>query len=65
MAVKIGLCLEEIPDGHFGLVLGRSCLAAHTGIVVLGGVIDNNYRGEVLVILRSLGKPLFIKPGDR
>ena len=42
-----------VPDGHAGLVLPRSGLAARHGVTCLNapGLIDPGYRGEVAVIL--------------
>ena len=42
-----------IPEGHAGLVLPRSGLAAHHGITCLNapGLIDSGYRGEIRVVL--------------
>jgi dUTP pyrophosphatase len=42
-----------IPDGHAGLVLPRSGLAARHGITLVNspGLIDSGYRGEVRVLL--------------
>jgi dUTP pyrophosphatase len=42
-----------IPDGHAGLVLPRSGLAARHGIALVNapGLIDAGYRGEVRVLL--------------
>lgn len=46
----------ELPPGHVGLVCSRSGLAAKNGIFVLNapGVIDEDYRGELKVILGRL-----------
>ena len=43
----------ELPPGHVGLVCSRSGLAAKEGIFVLNspGVIDEDYRGEIKIIL--------------
>lgn len=41
----------EIPEGYYGQIFGRSGLAYRSGIAVLGGVIDSDYRGEIKVIL--------------
>ena len=51
-SVGTGLVVA-IPDGHAGLVLPRSGLAARHGISVLNapGLIDSGYRGEVRVLL--------------
>ena len=42
-----------IPEGHAGLVVPRSGLAARHGIAVVNapGLIDSGYRGEVRVLL--------------
>ena len=65
--VGTGLKLE-IPSGFGAMVCSRSGLAAKNGIQVLNapGLIDNDYRGEVKVILHNSGKEDFIvKKGDR
>jgi dUTP diphosphatase len=51
-SVGTGVALE-IPDGHAGLVLPRSGLAARHGIALVNapGLIDSGYRGEVRVLL--------------
>ena len=45
----------EIPEGHAGLVVPRSGLAAKHGLSIVNapGLIDAGYRGEVLVILHN------------
>lgn len=55
-----------IPDGYVGIIKGRSGLALHYSLDVLGGVIDSNYRGEVRVIV-DMNHPtdLVVKKGDR
>lgn len=67
VAVHTGLAVE-IPDGHGGLVLPRSGLAAKYGIGLVNapGLIDAGYRGEVQVLLRNGGEELFVvEPGMR
>lgn len=46
----------ELPPGYVGLVCSRSGLAAKNGVFVLNapGVIDEDYRGELKVILGRL-----------
>jgi len=44
-----------IPEGFYGRVAPRSGLAIKYGIDVLAGVIDSDYRGEILVALVNLG----------
>lgn len=65
--IRTGLQLA-IPEGHFGMVVGRSGLGVKHGISVLNGVgiIDSGYRGEILVGLINHGKkPFSISSGDR
>jgi dUTP pyrophosphatase len=65
--VGTGLAIA-IPDGHAGLVLPRSGLAAKHGIGVLNapGLIDSGYRGEVRVVLYNPGRETFrVEPGMR
>jgi len=56
-----------LPPGHEGQVRPRSGLAAKHGITVLNapGTIDEDYRGEVKVILINHGARYTISPGDR
>jgi len=59
----------EIPDGHAGLVLPRSGLAARHGIALVNapGLIDAGYRGEVRVLLLNTDReePFEVAVGDR
>jgi dUTP pyrophosphatase len=57
-----------LPTGHEGQVRPRSGLAARHGVTVLNapGTIDEDYRGEVQVLLINHGSEAFtIKSGDR
>jgi dUTP pyrophosphatase len=67
LVVGTGLKLE-IPSGFGAMVCARSGLSAKNGIQVLNGpgIVDNDYRGEIKVILHNSGKEDFIvKKGDR
>jgi dUTP pyrophosphatase len=44
-----------IPESCVGLIWDKSGLAAKQGITCLGGVIDTQYRGEIMVTLANLG----------
>ena len=53
----------QFPPGYFGKVFGRSELAM-TQIDALGGVIDSDYRGDIMVIIQNHSKiPLKVHPG--
>ncbi|NXO63538.1 DUT protein, partial [Phainopepla nitens] len=55
-----------LPSGCYGRVAPRSGLAAKHFIDVGAGVIDEDYRGNVGVVLFNFGKETFeIKKGDR
>lgn len=58
-----------VPDGHAGLVLPRSGLAARHGIALVNapGLIDAGYRGEVRVLLLNTDSDATfeVSPGDR
>lgn len=56
----------EIPVNHFISFRDKSGLAAKQGIQVLGGVIDENYRGNWMVILLNTGTESYkIEQGDK
>jgi dUTP pyrophosphatase len=52
---KTGLSMA-IPSGMYGRIAPRSGLALKNGIDVLAGVIDEDYRGEIGVVLINLGQ---------
>ena len=65
--VPTGLAIA-LPAGHEGQVRPRSGLAFRHGITVLNspGTIDEDYRGEVAILLVNHGtEPHTIHPGDR
>ena len=49
----------SLPENSYGSVRDKSSLAAK-GSLTLGGVIDNNYMGEIIVIMTSLIEPIKI-----
>ena len=66
--VRTGIAIA-LPDGHAGLVVPRSGLAARHGISVVNapGLIDAGYRGEVKVLLLNTDReaPFEVAPGER
>lgn len=65
--INTGIALE-IPDGLVGLIYARSGLACKKGIAPANkvGVIDSDYRGEIIVALYNHSEnPLIISYGDR
>lgn len=62
---KTGIAIA-IPRGTYARIAPRSGLAYKHGIDVLAGVIDEDYRGDVGVILINLGtEPFTVRHGDR
>jgi dUTP pyrophosphatase len=65
--VRTGVAIA-LPDGYAGLVLPRSGLAFRHGVTCANspGLVDPNYRGELMVILINLGGEAFVaEAGDR
>lgn len=66
--VATGLAVA-IPQGHAGLVMPRSGLAAKHGIALVNapGLIDPGYRGELRVLLLNTDRSevFEVGPGDR
>ena len=65
--VKTGISLE-LPEGFEAQVRSRSGLALKNGVFVLNspGTIDNDYRGELCVILANFStEPFIIEHGMR
>lgn len=58
--IKIKLA---IPNDHYGHICCRSSLAKK-GCSIEAGIIDQDYRGEIQVMLR-VREPLTIKKGDK
>ena len=49
--IPIGIAVE-LPEGYYGQISCRSSLAIRK-LTTLGGVIDNDYRGEIYVTLMN------------
>lgn len=53
--IPTGIAME-IPEGHVGLVWDKSGLAMKHGIKTIGGVVDSQYRGEIIIGVINLSK---------
>ena len=51
-----GICIS-LPEKFYGSIRDKSSLAAK-GLLTLGGVIDNDYTGEIIIIMTSLIEPI-------
>lgn len=65
--IKTGIALE-VPTGYAGLIYARSGLASKKGLAPANkvGVVDSDYRGEVMVALHNHSKEdKTIEPNER
>ena len=53
-----------LPEGIIGLVLGHSLLSLQ-GILVVSGVVDSDYTGEIKVLISLPAKTVQINKGQR
>lgn len=60
---RTGLAVA-IPPGHYGRLAPRSGLATESGLDVLAGVIDADYRGEIGCLLFNSGDELIHLPAQ-
>ncbi|HZI17993.1 MAG TPA: dUTP diphosphatase [Pyrinomonadaceae bacterium] len=64
-AVRTGLAVA-VPEGFYGRVAPRSGLAVRHGVDVLAGVVDSDYRGElVCAIINHGSEPFVAEKGTR
>ena len=61
--INTGTCIS-LPENSYGSIRDESSLAAK-GLLTLGGVIDNDYTGEIIIIMTSLTEPIKIKRGQK
>ena len=50
----------EIPRGWVGLIRDRSGLASRSGLIVVAGVIDSDYRGPVMIAMHNVSDRMAI-----
>ena len=65
--IPTGLAME-IPDGTFGAIYARSGIATREGLAPANkvGVIDSDYRGEIIVALHNHSDEYrIVEPGQR
>ena len=54
-----------IPPGYYGRIAPRSGLTAKYGIIIGGGVIDDDYRGGIKVLMSCLLGMYDVSRGER
>ena len=61
--INTGICISLL-ENSYGSIRNKSSSAAK-GLLTLGGVIDSDYTGEIIVIMTSLIEPIKIKKGQK
>ena len=71
IGIKVGSMIKantgiriSLPKNTYGSIRDKSSLATK-GILTLGGVIDRDYTGEIIVIKTSLIESIKIKKGQK
>ncbi|PJF38191.1 MAG: dUTP diphosphatase, partial [Phototrophicales bacterium] len=55
-----------LPPGHVGLIWDRGGMAANHVLHTMAGVVDENYRGELMIVMINLSDRAYqIEQGDR
>ena len=54
----------SLTENSYGSIRDKSSLAAK-GLLILGGVIDNDYTRKIIIIMTSLIEPIKIKQGQK
>ena len=61
--IDTGICVS-LPENSYGSIRDKSSLTAK-GLLTLGGIIDNDYTGEIIVIMTSLIELIKFKKGQK
>ena len=61
--VNTGICIS-LPENTYGSIRDKSSIAAK-GVLTLGGVIDSDYTGEIIVIMTSLIKLIKLRKNKK
>ena len=61
--VNAGICIS-LPENSYASIRDKSSLASK-GLLTLGGVIDSDYAGEIIVIMTPLIESIKIKKGQK
>jgi dUTP pyrophosphatase len=61
--IRTGVSVS-IPDGYYGQIALRSGFSSRTGCVATAGVIDSDYRGEIMVMVIAPSK-IHLNDGEK
>jgi dUTP pyrophosphatase len=64
VSIKTGIAVQ-LPKGYGAIIKDRSSLASD-GLHIVAGVIDNGYRGEIIIKIANLtDRPILIEEGSK
>jgi dUTP pyrophosphatase len=64
VSIKTGIAVQ-LPKGYGAIIKDRSSLASD-GLHIVAGVIDNGYRGEIIIKMANLtDRPILIEEGSK
>jgi dUTP pyrophosphatase len=61
VVVGTGIAIE-LPRGFEAQVRPRSGISAKSGLIIMLGTIDNQYRGEIGIIVKNMGSEIEVLP---
>ena len=64
LVIQTGVAFKP-PPGTYGRVAPRSGLSAKMGVLILGGVVDPDFRSGIGVIAMATFEPVPFRAGDR
>ena len=59
-SIRTGIHIA-LPEGTFGFIKERSSIALKKGLFTMAGIIDNSYRGEIVIILYNTNKNEYVE----
>lgn len=59
-SIRTGIHIA-LPKGTFGFIKERSSIALKKGLFTMAGIIDNSYRGEIVIILYNTNKNEYVE----
>ena len=65
MRVRTGVAVE-IPEGCVGLIWDKSSISFNMGLKIMGGVIDEGFRGEIIMsLINTSDKEVVLEKGHK